>query len=160
MKDKIILVVLIISLSINAGVVIAFFLHNPLSLLLEREPSPWKNGQFFNHLDLTQEQTERIHNMKQETFSQIAPLKNKIHETRRELMDIIKQEIPDKAKAENLIHEIGELRSQIEFLIFQNMAGVKKMLTSDQQTRFFNFVEKRFLHQGMGRGMGQGHGRF
>lgn len=159
MKDKVILIVMIVSLAFNLGVLTMFVLkvifHPRLEQPIEKVMK--------QRLDLTREQEEKFKEIWDETHDEIKPLREEMEKKRREAFNLLQEPEMDIEKRDQLFTESAELQIQIEMLMFNHIHSMKDELTPEQQEIFMETMEERICPKGgpMGPpGSGRGSGGF
>ena len=152
MKQKILLIALIVSVALNLGAVGMFVIRG----CAEREfgPGPHMLGE---ELDLTREQRNLMRENRDEMKKQAEPIMGELSAKRSELIELLKESELDTAKRDELFKEIAELQVQLEILVFDHMYETARILTPEQREVFFEHLEGKFgpgpgpfLHGGPG----------
>jgi|GEM_PF-2259633 len=155
MKSKIMTVILIVSLTINAGIASAIlFRHSIAKKMFCRKPapaifrSPVHPFPLYKKLGLTKEQEKEIVKFLEEERKAILPLTKKIHEQRKELFRMIKEGRIDQQKKQKIIQEISGLQAQIENIVVDCIVKTRSVMTSEQIEKLkgiFNKTEEEFF---------------
>lgn len=144
MKTKLLIILLVISLGINAGVIFAFgFRHWHAKRL--RPEFRRERLQLQRSLDLSEEQNQLFEKYRKELNNQLSPLREKIRQKRRELLGLLKTEEIDEEKIDKLLSEIAELQSEIEKTVVRHSIQIRKILTPAQQKKFIGFLEQQLF---------------
>lgn len=141
MKQKIILIALVVSVALNLGAVGMFFIRG----CAEREfgPGPRMLGE---ELNLTREQRNLMRENRDEMKKQTEPIVRELGAKRSELIELLKEPELDTAKRDELFKEIAQLQVQLEILVFDHMYETAQILTPEQRDVFFEHLEGKFGH--------------
>jgi len=153
MKSKVIILLLIISLGINIGLIVRLTLQRPMVKRFEERDirHGWRQGGLRHRLDLNENQLKAIEAMHETTFVKMDVIRETLELKREELINIIKESQPDKAKIQTLIKEIANMQAQIELGFTENILMMKKVLTPEQQQQFFDVFKRRLGDRAMTR---------
>lgn len=153
MNQKVITIILIISLAVNLMMITAigvfFFTRHseppfkgPIAPWVV-EGHDWQKSHLKQRLDLTDAQIEAF-NKQQEAIREISkPIAAELMRKRRELIELLKDPDADSAQADFIFQEIVALQTQLETIVFHNMSKMKDMLTPEQHAELMKLVEKR-----------------
>jgi Spy/CpxP family protein refolding chaperone len=160
MKDKVILIIMIVSLAFNLGV-LAMFGTFIIRGYISHHQGPLIEEDMKRRLDLTPEQEEEIEEIRGEMHNEIEPLRKEMEKKRREAFNLLQEPELDIEKRDRLFTEIADLQIQIEMAMFNHLHGIKGELTPEQQEIFLDTMEERICPKGgpMGPGPGRGPGR-
>jgi Spy/CpxP family protein refolding chaperone len=95
----------------------------------------WYHSRIAKELGLNTQQIEQMKRATEEMRTVMQPVRQELFEKRQELMALVREQEPDRNRAEALIKEISVLQAQHDEQIFDRMLTVKKILTPDQQKR-------------------------
>lgn len=128
MKDRIILILLIISLAMNAGII---------GTMLYRRSQPDRNFRVcmpedFRPMNLNEEQKMQLHLLADEFRTDNDSIFYEIHMKRVHLTELLRQDRVDSQSVCELIDEIALLQAQSEKQMILNIHEVKKILTPEQ----------------------------
>lgn len=155
MKTKIIIFILllIISVGINVGLVATLIRQRPIPKRFEERDIKhgWRRGGLRHRLNLNENQLKVIEALHESTFVKLNVIRESLELKRAELLDILKESQPDKAKIPTYIKEIANLQAQIELGLTDNILAMKKILTPEQQRQFFELFKRRLGGRGMKR---------
>lgn len=150
MKQKLIILALIVSGGINIGALLTFSYHvwrgkqvgqNDLRAT-DEDSDPLRD-----RLALTREQIEQMKAAQERTFAQTRPLKLRLSARRRDLVDLLKQSELDQARLDTIIGEIASLQAELELQVVKDIQLLKAMLNADQQQMFLRPLERRLLER-------------
>ncbi|MCP4230468.1 MAG: periplasmic heavy metal sensor [bacterium] len=159
MRDKVILIVMIVSLAFNLGV-LAMFVFKVFS---HPRPEPPIDEVMKHRLELTREQEEEISEIREDMQRELQPLHKKMNKKRKEALRLLEEPELDTEKRDKLFAEIADLQMQIEIAMFDHFYEIKGELTPEQQEMFLDTIKTKFdpkggpMHNGPGRG-GRGPG--
>lgn len=160
MKNKLLLLVLIFSLSFNAAVLGAlayhFWLGRPAVL-----PGPgWPAGDssLDRDLDLSPQQAETVVGLRDDMEKRTYPICTKIHTKRQELFELLQTEQPDSAAISEKVDEINALQRQMQSTVVDYMLREKEVLNEEQRQVFFGRIGGRLCPGGGAGGMGPLYG--
>lgn len=142
MKTKILTILLIISLGINVGVIFAFGFRGRRAPRLRPE---FRRERLQRSLDLTDEQNQMFEKYRKELNNQLAPLREKIHQKRRELLALLKADTIEEEKVNAVLAEIANLQAEIEKNVVHHSIKIRKMLTPEQQKKFITVLEQQLF---------------
>jgi Spy/CpxP family protein refolding chaperone len=153
MNQKVITVILIISLAVNLMMITAigvfFFTNHPQPPL--REPvapwalqgHDWRKSHLKERLDLTNAQIEAF-NKQQEVIREMSkPIADELVKKRSELMELLSDPDADSARADHIFQEIAALQTKLETIVFHNMSKMKDILTPQQRAELMRLIENR-----------------
>lgn len=105
-------------------------------------PGPMMQGEkkAFAGLELTDEQKNKIAELRLATQKEIAPLKAKIVQLRTDLKLQLTAETPNLGKIESINKEIGAVQAQIQYAQNKQHVEVRKLLTPEQRKKFDTFL--------------------
>ncbi len=86
--------------------------------------------------NLTEEQKEQLHSWKVEADKIALPLENQIGEKEAQLTTLTTSEQFDQGAVENLIDEIGSIKTELKKLQVSQIQKVKSILTEEQLVAF------------------------
>lgn len=169
MKEKLMMVVLIFSLTVNAAALITmgyFWGSNYSSREAAKEAGP---SPFGTELSLDQGQRDRMRELRKSFMDETAPVRDDLMIKRAELANLLTSEGPERSSLEQKLREINELQLRMQIAVIDQMFKEKEFLSPEQQARYADFISHRlcqdFLpgrkgHRGYrGRGMGPQDGR-
>ncbi len=153
MKQKILIIALVLSVALNVGALVTFAYRKATRPEPPRPPCPLSQ-----ELDLTDEQRDKVRARREKAFEEMEPLRRELHEKRREVLALLKEEEVDVARRDRLFAEIADLQMRMELLTFDNMRETRDLLRPEQRERFMGLVEERFRHRHERFARGHGHG--
>lgn len=109
-------------------------------------------------LDLSEEQTTKVEKLHLDLQKETLPLRNKIREKNAQLNTMI-TEGENKTRVDQLVEEIGSLRTEIQKLRMNTHLKVRGLLTDEQKIKFDNHFANRFGQGGPMMGSYGRHGR-
>jgi Spy/CpxP family protein refolding chaperone len=165
MKEKLIMVILVFSLTVNAAALITIgYFWGKNNTGKEAGPPP-----FGTELSLDQDQRDRMRELRKSFINETAPVRDDLMIKRAELAQLLASAGPERASLEQKIREINELQLKMQIAVMDQLFKEKAFLSPEQQARYADFVSHRlcqdFLpgrkgHRGYrGWGMGPRGGR-
>jgi len=139
MKQKVLVIALVVSLALNVGAIVAFAYRRAT---MPRLPEPPER--MAEELGLTDEQREAMRAQHEKAFKEMEPLRRDLHSKRGEVLALLKESEVEVAKRDRLFAEIADLQTRLELAAFENMYETKNMLPPEQRERFVAHVEERF----------------
>ena len=144
MKSKWLTVVLVLSLSINAGVLVSMGYHYYVNASTpSTAPCPMSPGDshLYQFLGLSNAQLAKMEPLAQKFHGQIAELGAAMEEKKETLTDLLQKD-SDPVKIENLRKEMAMIQDEIQKEVITHITELKKILDPDQQQRFFNLIRQ------------------
>ncbi len=165
MKEKLIMVILVFSLTVNAAAFITIgYFWGKNNRSREAGPSPLSA-----ELSLDQDQRDRMRELRKSFIQETAPVRDELMVKRAELAQLLASAGPERASLDQKIREINELQLKMQMSVMDQLFKEKAFLRPEQQARYADFVSHRlcqdFLpgrkgHRGArGWGMGPRGGR-
>jgi len=148
MKNKILIIVLILSLAVNAGIIISMAFHvNAIRKFVRGEPFEMKRNPIVRNIErkmgLSKIQTEEINKIMSQAMEDVKPLRQQIMEKRKELMAMLSGDKIDPNKKKKLLDDIFALQRQVEEKIIDNMVSIRQKMTPEQRQKMNKFFDKR-----------------
>jgi Spy/CpxP family protein refolding chaperone len=144
MKSKWLTVVLVLSLSINAGVLVSMGYHYYVNASTpSTAPCPMSPGDshLYQSLGLSNAQLAKMEPLAREFHGRIAELGAAMEEKKETLTDLLQKD-SDPVKIENLRKEMAMIQDEIQKEVITHITELKKILDPDQQQRFFNLIRQ------------------
>ncbi len=162
MKRTILVVLLVVSLSMNVAVG-ATVIWN---LLRDRQPVPQPDAPV--ETSLNKDDVQRISAAwPRDHRAEMMELRRQIRDKKLEILDLIAKNPGDLKAAEERIDQLIQLRGRMEKKALTRISEIMRSLPEEKRTAFFGFLRNRacmgpgMMGSGMGRGMmrrGMGHG--
>jgi Spy/CpxP family protein refolding chaperone len=154
-------VALIFSLAVNvaaAGTIAYFWVKKPpppppISSTDKLEPAPFE----IPKLGLSTEQKRQFREIFGKHRNKIRGIRQEARLKRGELLTELTREDPDMERVKALIQEISSIQAGLEMEMVQRMMEFKKVLSPEQQEKFFRHFNNRMHHKRMGKGGGIRH---
>lgn len=157
MKEKLITLILVFSLTVNAAALITigyFWGRNYTGG--EAGPPPFGAG-----LSLDQGQRDRMRELRKSFMDETAPVRDDLMRKRAALAQLLSSEVPDRALLERNLREINELQMEMQIAVMDQLFKEKAFLSPEQQARYADFVSHRLCQDFLpGRKGHRGHGRW
>jgi len=170
MKEKLMMVTLIFSLTVNAAALITmgYFWGRDYGsrkeAVQEAGPPP-----FGTELSLDQGQRGRMRELRKGFMNETAPVRDSLMIKRAELADLLTAEVPERSSLEGKLREINELQLTMQNAVIDQVFKEKEFLSPQQQKRYADIISHKLcrdvLPGGRGlrgyreRGMGLEEGR-
>jgi len=144
MRSKWLIVVLFLSLAINAGVVVTLgyhYYHN--TSLTASAPCPMSPGDshLYQSLGLSKIQLSKMEPLAQKFHARLAELGGRMEEKKEALTDLLQKD-SDPASIENLRKEMAGIQDEIQKEVISHIIESKKILNPIQQQRFFDLMRQ------------------
>jgi Spy/CpxP family protein refolding chaperone len=94
-------------------------------------------------LGLTEEQSQKIEELRSELWQQIKPLKSQLDDERGHFFQMVNQDSVNIQDVYNSIDRISELQKQMQRKIAENMLAHQSILTPEQRKKFFSMMTNR-----------------
>jgi Spy/CpxP family protein refolding chaperone len=147
MKNKILTIILILSLGLNLGVLATFGRHWINRKEFRKGPGEnnWIKKKIKKELNLTDAQVAFMEQDRKNIDQEIKSIRKELRNKRVELFTMLDAEPVDSAKADKLIDTISSLQSKIEKTVVGHLLAMKKNLTPEQQQKFKTIMPKGFM---------------
>ncbi|OGS34359.1 MAG: hypothetical protein A2293_16990 [Elusimicrobia bacterium RIFOXYB2_FULL_49_7] len=154
MKNKVMIILFVVSLAFNFGVLGAIGFH----WFMERQSDrcapggpggpgglgSWHKHRMEKRLGLTKEQSEAMDKNFKEFQASVEPLRTDIHKKRTELFALLQTTASYDSTVEDKVNAIALQQAEIEKKAIQNAIKTKAILTPEQQKKFNGFMGKGF----------------
>jgi Spy/CpxP family protein refolding chaperone len=144
MKSKWLTIVLILSLAINAGVLVSMGYHYYFSTSTKTlAPCPMSPGDshLYQSLGLSKVQLSKMEPLAQKFHARLAELGAAMEEKKEGLVTLL-QKNTDPVKIENLRKEMAGIQDEIQQEVITHITELKKILDPQQQQRFFDLMRE------------------
>ena len=161
MKEKLIIFLLVFSLTVNGAALITmgyFWGRDYRSGEYDsRGGEPPRLGR---ELSLDNGQQGKMQGLRRSLLREIDPIQDELMTKREELVNLLIIEEPDRSAIDKKLSEINGLQSQIQHTVIDHLLREKGFLTPRQQKQYFDLISKRLCRERfpMGRGQGRGMG--
>jgi Spy/CpxP family protein refolding chaperone len=149
MKHRWIVMILVLSLAVNAAAIAVggynYYRKVHLSTTAV-SPSPEKEHHFYQVLGLTQAQLAKIDPMAKSFHGRLESLHSVMGVKKDLLVSLLGQENIAHTEIEKLRQEMAAIQDNIQRIVISHILDVKAILESNQQERFFNMLHKS-MHQ-------------
>lgn len=95
----------------------------------------WK----LKHLDLSDEQWQRLHAIKFATLKAVARQWAEVKVAKIDLVQLLHEENVDRARVEDAVREVGRLRTDLKLTLVNAMLDAFAVLTADQRRKLRSF---------------------
>ena len=144
MKSKWLTVVLVLSLAINAGVLVSMGYHYYVNASTPSSaPCPMSPGDshLYQSLGLSNVQLAKMEPLAQKFHERLAELGARMEEKKETLTNLLQKD-SDPVKIENLRKEMAAIQDDIQKEVITHIFESKKILDSKQQQRFFDLMRQ------------------
>ncbi len=122
-------------------------------ILYQRSKISWlPNGrgqkvfeQVKREVKLTPDQMEQFQKLRIEFHTQLDSFSAKVNQKNKRLSAEIGKDNPDTVIIKRLVGDISAIQTESQFLVIHHFFSIKKILTKQQQEKFFNVVLQRFM---------------
>jgi Spy/CpxP family protein refolding chaperone len=144
MKSKWLILILILSLAINAGVLVSMGYHYYVNASTPSSaPCPMSPGDshLYQSLGLSNLQLSKMEPLAQKFHARLAELGARMEEKKENLTGLLQKE-SDPASIENLRKEMAGIQDEIQKEVIVHIMESKKILDPIQQQRFFDLMRQ------------------
>lgn len=165
MKEKLMMVALIFSLTVNAAVLLTmgyFWGRNQSGRHSSENAVPRPMSA---ELSLDREQRERMRALREAFMVETAPVRENLRVKRTELATLLSAEEPERFAAEQKLREINDLQLQMQIAVIDQLFKEKQFLSPEQRERYADFISRNLCRdfltgrKGYGGHRGRGMGR-
>lgn len=155
MRNKLLVLVLVLSLAFNAAVIGALVYHfrRGLPATLTGPWGPAENSLRDGDVRLNQKQAESIGLLRDELEKETYPIRSRMYACRQELFELLQADPPDSAAIDARIDEINALQRRMQTTVVGYMLREKEILDEDQRRIFFGRMRGRMCPGGGPEGM-------
>ncbi|MFQ5822428.1 MAG: Spy/CpxP family protein refolding chaperone [bacterium] len=111
---------------------------------------------FSDELQLTEDQQTKIKELRLKTTKEAIEMRSKIKIAELELRHLLQSDNPEEGQIKTKIEEIGELKTNLRFVLVKSRLDVRNSLTAEQLEKVKSlkkeYFKKRFRRQGDFRG--------
>ena len=86
--------------------------------------------------NLSEEQKERFDQLRKKHFREASSIQGEINKAKRAILEEVTAPIPDTAKVNRLVRDIGESQGRFEQFLFDHFLAIRLMLTPEQMRKF------------------------
>jgi Spy/CpxP family protein refolding chaperone len=144
MRSKWLIIILFLSLAINAGVFVSMGYHYYVSASTKTlAPCPVSPGDphLYQSLGLSNLQLSKMDPLAQKFHGRLAEL-GAAMEKKKETLIALLQKDGDPESIENLRKEMAGIQDEIQKEVIMHITELKKILNPDQQQRFFDLMRQ------------------
>jgi Spy/CpxP family protein refolding chaperone len=144
MRSKWLILILILSLAINAGALVSMGYHYYVNASTPSSaPCPMSPGDshLYQSLGLSKVQLSKMEPLAQKFHARLAELGARMEEKKETLTDLLQKE-SDPAHIENLRKEMAGIQDEIQKEVIVHIMESKKILDPVQQQRFFDLMRQ------------------
>jgi hypothetical protein len=143
MKGKLLVVILTLSLAVNASAVATIGYHywrNTCITLSAPCPLNPEDRHPYQELGLSPEQLAKMTSLAQSFHGRLNELERAVETKRNLLIDLLGEKEIDLPRTEAIRKEIAGYQDEIQKEVIAHIAESKKIMTPDQQTRFIGLL--------------------
>ncbi len=144
MRPKWLTIILILSLGVNAAVLVTIGYHYFVNAsTTSSAPCPMSPGDahLYQSLGLSKVQLSKMEPLAQKFHARLAELGSAMEE-KKELLVTLLQKNSDPVKIENLRKEMAGIQGETQKEVITHITELKKILDPEQQQRFFNLMRQ------------------
>ena len=148
MRSKWLILILILSLAINAGVLVSMGYHYYVNASTPSSaPCPMSPGDshLYQSLGLSNVQLAKMEPLAQKFHGRLAELGTRMEEKKETLTNFLQKD-SDPASIENLRKEMAGIQDEIQKEVIIHIIESKKILDPNQQQRFFDLMRQNMTH--------------
>jgi Spy/CpxP family protein refolding chaperone len=147
MKGKGLIVALIVSLGINAGVIgtVIYRMFEGRESFHRFHDRLWQHSPLRHELDLTESQLDELERLREGMSEGIEPLRLELREKRDEMIGLLREDEPERERIEALAREIANSQAELGVRIFDHLLDVRDILSEEQRLRVIDLFERE-LH--------------
>jgi len=97
------------------------------------------------HLDLSDSQKQKMETFKKVFDEKTDTIREALSHKRNELVGLLSEPFPDRAKIDSLVNQIGTAQMELEKEVIEHLLQEKQILTSEQQKKFLDLIKGRLL---------------
>ncbi len=145
MKNRIWMVLLLVSLGVNIGFLLHWFWPKNVagrSLLSARSQSGWHASSMRHGLGLDARQVQLMEKERRQVMGQVKPLQDELRLKRRELFLLLKNKTVAEVELDTALNEISRLQAAIEKMFVLHSVKVKGFFTPQQLQKYDGFFEQ------------------
>ena len=141
MKDKLIIFILIFSLTINIAALITMCYFWGKDYTSKKDISTADGSSpLMSGLSLDTRQRGKMRSLRKSFQEETSPMRNSLITKREELVTLLNAETLDRSAVEKKLKEINELQYQIQEAVIDNLLEEKTYLNPRQQKRYGEFI--------------------
>jgi len=144
MRSKWLILILILSLAINAGILVSMGYHyyvnasTPSSAPCPMSPA---DSHLYQSLGLSNAQLAKIDPLARKFHGRIAELGTAMEGKKELLVDLLGKD-GDPTRIENVRREMADIQDEIQREVIAHITELKKILDPQQQQRFFDLMRQ------------------
>jgi Spy/CpxP family protein refolding chaperone len=151
MDKKVLVIILVISVAINAATLFTFGyfwwtrhsrFERPELLNQPHVMYDWQHTRIARNLNLSKEQIEEIKKMNEEIRSEMWPIREELFKKRQELTSLLREKEPDSMRVDRLLKEIAAMQAEHENKVFHRILKIREILTTEQQEQLGGLLHK------------------
>lgn len=151
LRFHVLLIVLVASLALNAGVGATFGVralsgHRPD----DREPRPHRDHSLVKLLNLSPEEADRVRAQEAKLSDDIDAIHEQLRPEQEELTALMTAPVPDRDAIRTKLDDIGALRHEMTVRLVEHLLDVRATLDPARREKLDEFIKHRFERRGPG----------
>jgi len=141
-KNRLWIALLLVSLGVNAGVLLHWAWPRIHGEAKDGMASGWHAGPMKRHLGLSSEQARRMEGEHRQVLAQAKPLQDALGQKRRELLVLLQRREVREADLDVTLNEIARLQAAIEKVFVLHSLKVRSVFSPEQLRKFEGCLER------------------
>jgi hypothetical protein len=144
-KNRVWIVVLVVSLGVNIGILLHCFWPQGLAghaAMGGRTRSGWHDSSMRRGLGLSAGQVQLMENERRRVLAQVKPLQDELRLKRRQLFLLLKNKAVAEAELDAALGDISRLQTAIEKMFILHSLKMKDFFTPQQLQKYDGFFEQ------------------
>ena len=136
---------LIFSIIINISTIATFSYYRWLKAekrTYSRKRSSHRES-FYKKLGLSEEQSEKVKQLRSDLWDEIKPLRAQLNEERRRFVQTLKKDTINIDEVYEKVAKIAEIQKAMQLKTVENMLAHQSILTAEQRKLFFSMMTRR-----------------
>lgn len=142
MKNRLLAVLIVISLGINIGFLLHWLRPRLFPARAAAMASGWHSGPMKRHLNLDARQAQRMESERRQVLAQARPLQEELRQKRRELLMMLKFQDVSESELDLILDEISRLQAAMEKLFILHSLKVRSQFSPAQRLKYEGFLEQ------------------
>jgi len=157
MKKKLLILCLTFSVAINIGV-LGSAGYSWLKISGEERPHQEEKHSPMSflgkELSLSQSQAREMESLRKALEPKMEEIREELRDKRVQLVNLLMEAEADLEKINIQLNEIESLQTELQKLVIDHLLQEKKILSPEQQKKFFSIISKRLCPEGRHQGEG------
>jgi Spy/CpxP family protein refolding chaperone len=157
MKRRLLILCLTFSVAINIGVLGSVGYR---WLKISGEEKPHQEGEhspmsfLSKELSLSQSQTREMESLRKALEPKMEEIREELRDKRVQLVNLLIEAEADLEKINTRLNEIESLQTELQKLVINHLLQEKKILSPEQQKKYFSIISNRLCPEGRHQGEG------